>query len=262
MLGRITDDAGELVTVKGYVHIYPQGSTAGSPDSIPAVLDLKGGFKSAPLDPGSAYDLLVNGFEGHSHARLEGVRPGASLVRVTLERAGLIKGKVVREDGGQIPVGMGVRATAGDAPRGAKGSYGYTYTQPNGRFTLNGLGDYAFRIAAGGAGSGFISADLADGIRPGATGVVIKVKRGVSLSGKLLDANGDPVKTHLVTAVPVGVLGALSAWTAIKGDDGVFHFAGVPEGKVRILAYIGSKQVTVGEVTAPAKDLVLKLPEE
>ena len=41
-----------------------------------------------------------------------------------------------------------------------------------------------------------------------------------------------------------------------------FHFAGVDEGKLRILAYVGGKQVAVGEVTAPAKDVVLKLPED
>ena len=52
------------------------------------------------------------------------------------------------------------------------------------------------------------------------------------------------------------------AWTSIKGADGLFHFAGVSPGKVRLLAYIGGKQVVVGIATAPAKDLVLKVPEE
>ncbi len=261
MVGEIVDDAGQPVTVRGYIHIYPQGSSASSPDSIHATLDGKGGFTSAPLDVSTAYDLLVNGFEGFTQTRVEGVRPGASAVRVTLERAGLIKGKVVRADGGQVPVGLSVLATAVGVAPGTKGAYGFAYTKPDGAFTLNGLGAFTFRLAAGGAESGFIAAGTVTGVSAGATDVELKVKRGVALNGTLLDAHGDPVKTHLLSAVSLDGSGSPSAWTSIPGNDGVFHFAGVQPGKLRILAYVGGTQVTVGEVTAPAKDVKLQLPK-
>ena len=262
MVGRIVDDAGEPVTTKGYVHIYPQGSTAGSPDSIHGALDGKGGFKSTPLDTGTTYDLLVSGFEGYRWTKLKGVRSGVAVVQVILESAGIIKGRVVRADGGPLPVGLGVLATAVGASTGEKGGFGFTYTKPDGSFTLNGLGEFSFRVAAGGAGSGFVSAGLAEDIRPGATEVVIRVKRGVALSGKLLDTHGDPVKSHLLTAISLDAPQTPSASTSIKGDDGVFHFAGVSEGKLRILAYLGGTQVVVGVLTAPAMDVVLRLPED
>jgi len=263
MAGEIVDDEGNAVTGKGYVYVYPQGSSAGRPDSVRGALDGKGGFSTAPLDPGTAFDLLVTGFEGHTHGRLEGVHSGAAVVQVILQRAGLIKGRIIREDGLPVPVGMGVMATAMGVAAGTEGAHGYTYPSPDGSFTLNGLGDYTFRVAAGGASSGLVAAGFTEGVRPGASDVVVKVKPGVALSGKLEDAHGDPVKTHMLTAMPVGGYGrSPAAWTSIPGEDGKFHFAGVHAGKLRILAYIGGKSVTVGEVTAPAKDVVLTVPEE
>lgn len=262
MRGRIVDEDGEPVTGKGYVHIYPQGSTASSPDSIHAKLDGKGGFETTPLDPGTTYDLLANAFDGFHLANVDGVRTGDAVVQVTLERAGTIKGRIVRADGGAVPAGCGVMAMALDAPRGAKGIYGYTSAAAGGSFTLNGLGPYHFRIASGGAGSGFVAAGSTVGIQPGAADVVVKIKRGVALSGKLVDAHGDPVKTHMLTAASLDNPRTPAAWTAIKDDDGSFHFAGVAPGRLRILARIGKKSVVVGVVTAPAKDVELKLPED
>ena len=179
-----------------------------------------------------------------------------------LESAATISGQVLLPSGGPAPAGTAVLARATGAGPGAKGAYAYGYVQSAGRFTLNGLGPHTFTIVAGGAQSGMIAVDSVSGVRAGATDVVCKVKPGVRVTGRLLDADGDPVGTHLLTAHHTGGAPGPSARTTVESEDGRFTFAGVAPGPCRVTAYLGDRYVTVGTFTAPAQDVVLRVPRD
>ena len=110
--------------------------------------------------------------------------------------------------------------------------------------------------------SGWITDGVLRDVKPGGEAVVLKVKKGVPASGRLLDAHGDPVRTHLLSAMHIEGDPGPGARTAIHGNEGRFDFAGLAPGKHRILAYVDGKQVVVGELDAPAKDVELRLPED
>ncbi len=84
------------------------------------------------------------------------------------------------------------------------------------------------------------------------TRVALKVERGVSVSGKVIDHLGKPVEQAVV------VINGLQSVTAA---DGLFEVKGVAPGSVAVLAVGPSgAEAPPLQVTAPVGELVLKLP--
>lgn len=249
----------------GYVYVAETGRLAGDHGTVMAEPGPEGIFATAPLDRSKTFNLLFTGFPSCLQAKREGLRPGDEEVVVRLERGGRIAGQVLDEDGRAVAAMVPVRASAQDVSVPGVGTGWVGYTDSAGKFALDTLGDHAFTIAAGGGDSGFIAAAEIRDVRIGRNDLVLRVRRGVEITGRLRDRAGRPVRTHLMNAHAVEPGGAsvwaTSASTKIDGDDGRFTLRGVSPGRVRLSCYIGDRFVELGEFDAPAKDLELTLPE-
>ncbi len=260
--GILVADDGAPVTGAGYVWVFPQGTSAASPESVAVTVDAEGRFATPTLDAGRRYDVFASGFPGVMQGKVEGVVPGAEEVRVTCRRAGTITGRVVDADGKPVPDGVGVTASATDAASGTSaGRPGVAYTRAGGTFTLEGLGPFAFTLRAGGAASAYVTAEAATDVRVGAEDVVLKVRLGVRVRGRLEDPAGRPVGTRHLQADGVGGGNGLGCWARASAEDGRFVLAGVPEGPFTLSAYIGDEFVVLGKFeTSAADDLVVVVP--
>jgi len=259
--GRIVDEDGEPVTVIGNLYIYPAGSMAGSQGSlIVSLTEGTGVFTTPAVDTTVAYEIYATHFEGYMSVKVEGVYSGDAEIIVTLEKAGTITGHVEDENGKRMTMGLSVLARATDkAVLGKKGAAWATYTKPDGSFVISNLGPYEFELAAGGSSSPFIAAKVVTGIKPGTKDVVLVVKKGVTITGKLVDKEGNPVQTHYLAGNAVGGLYA-SASTRVSAD-GLFTMRGIPAGRVRFYAMVGGASIALGTVDAPATDVTLRLPK-
>jgi RNA polymerase sigma-70 factor (ECF subfamily) len=213
-----------------------------------------GTFESEPLDPGRTYDLLVRGIPGRMGA-LRDVRPGTEEVVVELTGGLSLSGKVVDEDGVPVPAGIPVSAWAWRAAPDEPGARSSATTAADGTFTLTALGEFRFGIAVGGGGSEFLGGNLGstfeEALAPGTGNIVLRVRRGAVLRGRLVDAAGKPAKGLLVEG-----LGG-SGPKAYTADDGGFTLKGFEKGEVKLR--VGDR--TLGPFTAPSDDLVVTLPD-
>jgi RNA polymerase sigma-70 factor (ECF subfamily) len=259
--GRVVDEEGKPVTGQGWVHASPQEQPVTLRKIVYAALPGDGTFRTPPLDPGTAYEVVAGGFEGLGETRLKDVKGGTADVTLVLRRTNRIAGTVVLEDGSPAPAGVPVRvlATGSANPGGAR--YQYGYTAPGGTFSLAGLANIEFRAVAGGGPSEYTTDGPGVTAKAGTTDVVLKVKKGVALQGKLLDADGNPVQSpHMNGTAKDG--SGVTSWTRIEGSDGSFRLPGLPRCKVALTVTLGGKVVDLGEHEAPAEGLVLRLPKE
>jgi RNA polymerase sigma-70 factor (ECF subfamily) len=212
-----------------------------------------GTFESEPLDPSRSYDLLVRGIPGRMGA-LRGVRPDGRETVIELTGGLSLSGRVVDEDGTAVPAGLRVTAWAWKAGPDEPGARSTTTTAPDGTFTLTALGEFRFGLAAGGDGSEFLDGTLGttaeEAIAPGAADVVLRVRRGAVVRGRLVDAAGKPAKGLLVEG-----LGG-SCPKTYTGDDGGFTLKGLNHGDVRFR--VGDR--ILGPVT-PSDGMVVTLPD-
>ncbi len=256
---RVVDPDGKPVE-GGYVYVSTTGTMPGAHGTVVAPAGPDGTLVTAPLDREKTFDLLATGFAGYLQAKRERLRPGGEEVVVTLERGGSVTGRVIDEEGRAVGAGVPVNARAqGDvAPRAGTGWT--AYTDAVGAFVLEALGDHAFTLAAGGGDSGLVAVAQVRDVRVARTDLVLRVRRGVTLTGRLRDADGKPVRTHLLAAAPTVPDGTISPTTRIDGDDGRFVFRGVHPGRVRLRCFVGDRFVDLGECDAPATDVELVLP--
>lgn len=248
----------------GYIYVSETGRTPGDHGTVMAEPGPDGVLVTPTLDGSKTFDLLITLFPGCLQARREGVRPGNEELVVQLERAGRISGQVVDEDGRPVGAKVPVRATAQDVTVQGVGTGWVCSTDATGKFSLDSLSDHVFVLAAGGGDSGYMAVAETRDVRLGRDDVVLRVRRGVEITGRLRDRDGSPVRTHYLSAQSLepgsGNVWATGATTKIEGDDGRFTLRGVPPGRVRLSCYVGDRFVELGEFDAPAKDLELTLP--
>jgi RNA polymerase sigma-70 factor (ECF subfamily) len=259
--GVLVDDAGSPVTEGGYVYVYPHGTVAGSEESVATRPDAEGRFHSAPLDPARRYDVLAAGFSGVMQQTAVKVVPGGAEVRIEMRRAGTIRGRVVDATGRPVPDGVGVTAVCTTPAAGtAPGRSGVAYTRGRGTFTLEGLGPFPFTLRAGGAQSAYVTAEEATGVLPGAAEVVLEVRLGVRVRGRLEDEAGRPVgSTHLL-AFGEGAGSTLPCWGRASAEDGRFEFPGLPPGPFTMRGYVGEKFVELGRFDTATEEVVVVVP--
>lgn len=261
--GRIVDEAGEAVTVRGNLYIYPEGAGPSQQGSIIVSVNAPGVsaggyFKTPAIDPNVPYEIFVTHFDGFNQTKVKGIYATDAELVITLKSAVSIRGRVKSENGQRVPAGVWVIARATDAPPGAKDGFGMTYTGNAGSFMINGLGTYKYTLIAGGGTSPFVSAEPVSA-QHGDTDVQVPVKLGVAVSGTLVDQAGEPVRTNQLSASAGD--SPIRSWTSIESPDGRFTLRGVPRGAVRFQAMIGGKFVDLGTRTAPATDVTLTIPE-
>jgi hypothetical protein len=260
--GRLVDDRGEPVSSKGYVYVYPEGSHASHEDCVAVGVKDDGTFETVPLDPGRRYSILATGFLGHMPGRADGLYPGDPPVTVIVPRAGAIEGRVVDAKGKAVGPGVPVYAFAeGDVDRTRDGTGMTTFTEAGGKFRIDSLGEYTFTVIAGGGETVYADGDPRRGVRVGTTDLVLAVRRGVTLSGRLVDTHGRGFKTHSLTAFRVDGIGSIGSRTSVEDEEGRFTLRGVAPGKVTLYCYHGDSYVNLGTFDAPAEGLVITVPD-
>lgn len=166
-----------------------------------------------------------------------GVRPQVS---VTVDPDYSRISGTVRLDGEPVP---GVKVTS----YGGKGG-GTVETDANGRYTMSTLGgDFHFSVATYPWRAGFYPQFEGGGTRPEGAPVIsvergqsvthdIDLLRGGSLAGRIVDANGDPIKDASVGVVAEGpTIDAerRNGWTTA---DGKYEIGALPPGRWRVYA--------------------------
>jgi RNA polymerase sigma factor (sigma-70 family) len=218
-----------------------------------------GSFRTGALEPERLYDLVVEGIPGRLGATVRGIKPGTKDLVVTVRDGGRISGRVVDASGAPVPAGVGVSANSDARPTwpATPGQHVYTTTDAEGRFTLSGLADTNYQLFAGGNASDFVQTQVEKRFAPGSTGVEIRVERGVSIAGRVVDAKGVALKGGVVD-----VRGQGDSEVAPIDEQGRFAIRGLKPGTHRISALLGKRTIDLGEVQAPADGLVLTVRDE
>jgi hypothetical protein len=244
--------------VQGLLYAHREGRRGGHPEAL-AKAPGDGTFQIGPLERGARFDVLATGFPGRRPAWLLGAQPGDVRLDLVLPAGGAITGRVLDAEGKAVPAGVPVSALAPDpALRTEASSRRHVYTLADGTFTLDGLLDTAYEVQPGGGNSAYL-ADAVEGLRPGATDVVLRVSLGVDLAGLLEDARGDPVAATSLQADDGSRRAAMRPYCQV-GPDGKFLLRGLRAGKVRLGIMRSGAWVSLGEVTAPAADLRVLVP--
>ncbi len=158
-------------------------------------------------------------------------------------KSGTVSGRVVDADGNAV-AGAGIR-DSGDGPRGKP----RTTSADDGTFSITGITvGRERRIIA--EKRGFvrgITETFTLGPREMRTGVVLTLLRGAVLSGRVVDAAGDPVPSAVVLAKPAAVF--TSERRTRVGPDGAFRFDALPAGRCELRAvrsgYLGRRHADV-----------------
>lgn len=198
--------------------------------AVVAVTDGSGLFSVPNLSPGK-YTVEAS-CPGLVKGRKDGVKPGGTAVELTLSPELEIAGKVVFEDGSPCAGVMvhGVRERDGgrqqqgdmtsEAPAGS-----------DGRFVLRGLSEGRYRLrleSAWGSGAN-VRPFKSEPIAAGARDVTLTAQRGLTISGRVVDAEKKPVPGCWVNA-QAEAKGANQWVGTMSKDDGTFEIAGLGEG--------------------------------
>lgn len=88
--------------------------------------------------------------------------------------------------------------------------------------------------------------------------IVVRVDRGIEVSGRIVHADGTPVADAIVEAPT-----AIMRRSVTAGPDGTFKLAGLAAGQVVVTAYSGDRRLasTPQTIAAPAKGLTITMPQ-
>jgi len=255
--GRLLDPEGNVPAGRGRLAVTLPGARRGPGVRVAA----DGTFRTPPLRAGRTYDLRASGYDDTIGVRVKGIRPGATGVRVVLRRGGTISGRVLDENGDPVPAGLFVAGYGSGTKVGhdPQGDHSVTRTKEDGTFVLRGVGDFIFRVRAAGSGSnGFLRVGTKEeeNVRPGATGLVLRVCRGVRFSGRLVDRQGRGVACKLEFWQLKGSSGRSGSCRNTTAE-GRFSYGGVRPGRVRLVAIVSGVKIDLGEFTAPAEEVVI-----
>jgi hypothetical protein len=251
--GMVQDSAGQAIPGALILVIEPGGPTR--PTNTTTGTD--GKFRLDGLTADHALMLNVTA-DGYGTAQ-RNVTPPASDVTITLKSSAIIRGRVEDADT-KTPIAdfsVGTRAGGGGPGRflavmgGADAGGDKAFHAEDGSFELGSVPPGKWTVHA--SASGYRPADVAGvEVGEGATrdGVILSLKRGGSLSGRVLDpqlgtgvANAN-VSYQGSSSGPGGGSGAFarlglgndSNSTATTDADGRFSFDGTPDGKVMVTA--------------------------
>ena len=149
-------------------------------------------------------------------------------------------------------------ARAKNVQPGMAGAFAQAATGEDGTFTLAGLGDGPFTVTVGGGASDVVPIDHPEAVAVGATGLTLTAARGLAVSGRLVDAAGNPVIKAYVMAHQQGA--TTNCWGRTD-ESGAFSIGGLREGKVRLTTHRERKQVDLGEHRVPDAGIEVRIPD-
>lgn len=229
-----------------------------------AATDANGRFEIQGLAPG-LYRLNVGQMFGNSNGEEMVVgnatfAAGAQNVQVALGKALSIAGQVVDENGSPLK-NVNVRAQ----PKGG-GNNLSARTNEQGEFELKNVSPgVQYTVTAQRNGSA--PAELQD-VAGGATGLRLSLARGQEITGRLLDADGNPSTR---TYIQVTTADNKSRQGTNTDEDGNFTVSGLIRATYTLKAYVrkrnddGSrtaKWFDLGTVEAPASNVELRMPSQ
>ena len=208
-----------------------------------------GAFTLSGLSPGNYRIVRTDG--GGILLDADDVAAGSEGLRLTLDRGAAISGRVVTPDGAKVSA-MNIWAMP---KSGGRQNIRPTQVDPDGAFTLEGL-DPALTYTVSTHGGGYKQASVE--ASPGGTELLIELEAGLRLSGRLLDADGDP----LPQGANVWAHGPGGNAQAQVGEDGEFELSGLGEGEFTIQGWAmsegGHKQYQFGKATAGDSNVELR----
>ena len=179
------------------------------------------------LERGLAVDLYVAG-EGHLPASVRGLEPPVEEpVRVVLDPASRIRGEVLDEDGEPLPgaeisLYPASEPPAGGHPRREESFSRATTSDPDGRFTIDGVAPGNFEAEAFAAGFQPSSLRrLEVGAGEDVSGLRFVLARGAVLEGQVTDADLQPI---------AGARVSLGRPAALSDAEGRYRLEGLPPG--------------------------------
>jgi len=255
--GRVVDEEGRPWSKSGWISVTVSGETTGSQVSWGQVQP-DGSFSTQALDAGKTYDLSVQGGQGGLLVHARGIAGGSKDVVLRATKGLSISGRVTDEEGGPVK-GVYVRARAEGVSPNSPGAQSGASTAEDGTFTISGLVDAKYRLVAGGMNSDWMPSPKSEPLAAGSEGIALKVRKGVALSGKLVDASGNPVKPQAFGVVPEGGSDEDTSWGSVA-EDGTFTVKGLAPGRVRVRAWLGDGWKECGTFDAPATGVVATVP--
>lgn len=225
---------GATVTLQTVDQNATRLALAGSPpEERSTVTGADGRFEVAGLQPGEAVGLLVKrqGYASRVVSRLQ--PPLEEPVRVVLDPASRLTGRVLDERNGPVPAAQVVL-------RRQEGIAGVGTTDAEGRFLLEGV--QAGRFALDASAQGHLAARV-DAIEVSAgadldAGDVI-LPRGAALEGTVSGPDGSPAEGAVVRALPVQGSGPALLFVvpeARTDADGHYRLEGLHEGRQSVVA--------------------------
>ena len=264
--GRVLDDEGRshgFSEVQGFE--MRRGGDSGGEKEIAVregMVRNDGTFSTRPLPPGTKWDLTIRQGEAHLGEWVLGVEAGARDVVLPLRRGGALSGRVLDADSGLPVRGAEITATAADSGEREPGARRYARTDGQGEFRVTGLGPWKYRVIASGPEGEYYPADAPEPLAAGAR-VELKIRKGLSLGGRLVDRRGLPWTGEGTIRLVHEATGETRECGLSEGAT--FWERLLPAGKWRLdLRPRGSdRSLPLGAFEAGAgKDLVLEVPED
>jgi RNA polymerase sigma-70 factor (ECF subfamily) len=258
--GRFLDDDGKPfplgIGTAELLTYHPNGSMKSS-TGVASQFNPDGSFRTQPLDPAETYDIVVTRVPGHVGGAARGLHPGQRGVDIVVRTGGRIAGRVLDASGNPVPAGVDViaRAVGGRGWPSNPGDDSFAKTDADGRFTLTGIDDRPYHVEAGGDPSDFIRGRTDGTVSAGATDVELRLERGASISGRLVDAKGEAMRSGWVQAERSGT-------PVLVDKDGRFTLRALKPGRYTLYAQIGQRIVELGEAQAPSDSLTLTVKDE
>ena len=209
-------------------------------------------FESSPLSPGTLSDVVASGFTDGRPVVLRSVPAGAEDVEVRLEHTLPIEGLLLDEAGQAAPEGITVEAHE-VSESGNLGRVAITHTDHRGRFLFAGLPTGSYELFIDRPRRAFLPPSQPPRIAAGSTSLVVTMRRGATVSGRVLDHRGLVIREPQVTDEDDRV--------AQVDPDGRFQFAGLEPGveiRIRVRLAGGASQ-EFGPFRAPSSDLTLQI---
>jgi hypothetical protein len=256
--GKVLDEEGKPWSKEGYITVTLSGETGQQQHSWGQIQD-DGTFATQPLESGKSYDLTIQGNTSGLLVGARGVPAGSKDVVIRATKGGSLSGMVVDEEGKPVAK-CPVNARAEGLGQQTAGAHAWGQSGDDGKFTVSGLVDAKYKVTGGGNNSEWMGTTLAESYTAGSEGLVIKVKKGLVLSGRLVDASGNPVKPQALSLlVEGGNEGEDSLWGSVA-DDGAFTFKGLSAAKYRVRAWMGDGWKECGTFEAPAAGVTATVP--
>ncbi len=249
--------------------VTPPRPSPGSPEGPPhagtmrsVVAGEDGAFALTGLTPGS---YMISAGTTTGSAAGQPVEAGASGILLRLRETHFIGGVVITAERRPVP---GAQVTA-LGPRGER--RGSAQTSGDGRFRLQGLerGSYSLEAEPGREAWQrplFFETTRVDGIPTGTDDARIEVKRGGTVSGRVIGPDARPVAGITVVAMPMQVKPGGRGWdtphpTATTNGKGEFTVEGIGGKEVELIAAASGYQPATRRAAPGDSGVVLQLRE-